>query len=524
MIKYLRHPVIIIGVAYLLLLILSNLVQYYFPALESENRYHKEINVEIEPSVQFSLVYYELANNDGNKKFPLILFPDVYYGSDFLLPVAEQLAENYRVIIPVYQKIIRNEIDFYDHTINSKVRIATHLLTALDIDKAHIAGQGYGGAIAIKFADQNKDKTQSLSLLSGIGVQELNYLGNYTLNKLLFSTLPTITWILEHAFPHFGWFYNQPVQSYFAKSLVELDLREHRQILQELNIPVMVIHSSDDRYVPVQMANEHYRIIPQSSVAVLEGFHKSIFERPAIWANELISFLNKVENNNATNKTNAADDRIASANEPFDSSEVVRFTGWIYFFILLLIAFSSIINEDIAGIGGGLLAARGLIGFWDALFACMAGVILFDIIIYWLGRLLGSRVLRRIPFKWFLQEEDIQKAEKLFDARGLEILFAAKFIPGTRFPTYFSAGMLRNHFFYFLVYFITSVILWAPIVVGLSMIAGQTILTFFQNYQDYFAIIAIAGGIFIYLIIKFLLPVFTVKGRRKLAEKLDRDW
>ncbi len=522
MIQYLKHPVTVIGITYLILLISSSLVQYYFPAFESENRYQKVINVEIEPSVSIPLVIYELGDPENSENLPLILFPDVYYGPEFLLPLAEKLSKNYRVILPVYSEIIEPENNFYDHSINSKVRIATHLLSALNIDNAHIAGQGYGGAIAIKFAGENKEVTRSLSLLSGIGVQELNYLGNYTLNKLLFSTLPPLIWCAENIFPHFGWYYNQPLQSYFAKSLVELDLREHRDILKELKMPVKLIHSSNDRYVPVQMSNEHYRIMPHSSISIIDGFHKSIFEKPDNWAGILIGFLNNVESGNARILSEADNNRKASAKELFDSSEVVRFTGWIYFFILILVAFSSIINEDIAGIGGGLLAARGLIGFWDALFACMAGVIIFDIIIYWIGRLLGSKVIRKIPFKWFLKEEDIQRAEKLFDARGLEILFAAKFIPGTRFPTYFSAGMLRNHFFYFLVYFVSSVILWAPIVVGLSMIAGQTILTFFQNYQDYFAIIAVAGGVLIYLFIKFLLPVLTVKGRRKLAEKFEK--
>jgi len=513
---------LILLVSYLALFATSYLIQNLFPVQKSQNKYEFILKTENASSGQLSISYLELNPVNHDKKVSLLLFPDIYYGPEFLLPIAENLSRDRRIIIPIFSETLILNKNVFDHTINSKIRIAENLINAKQLDSLHIAGHGFGAAVAIKYHDVFPDKNISLTLLSGVGVKELNYLGSYTLNKLLFTFLKPATRLFEYLIPHFGWYYNQPVQSSFAEDLAVLDLREHRNIIEGIDIPVNIIHSNEDRYVPIQMADEHYRIIPQSRKTIIDGFHKSIFEKPRVWSKEIEIFLSDVEEGNAAFRTNAPESRIIKSNEPFDSSEVVPFTGWIYFLILILIAVSSIINEDISGIGGGLLAARGLINFWDALFACMVGVILFDIFVYWLGRLFGSRVIRKLPFRWFINEEDIQKAEKMFDLRGMEILFAAKFIPGTRFPTYFSAGLLRNNFLFFILYFLTSVFIWAPIIVGVSMIAGQTLLNFFQSYQDYFAIIAIASGVLIFFLLKFILPMFTMTGRRKLAEKLKR--
>ena len=224
--------------------------------------------------------------------------------------------------------------------------------------------------------------------------------------------------------------------------------------------------------------------------------------------------MEQVDRGLASFKADASKERIEKSEKVFDRSQVVAFTGWVFFLILGLIAFSSVLNEDIAGIGGGLLAARGLIGFWDAVIACFLGIVIFDVIVYWIGRIFGSRVIRKAPFKWMLDEQDIKKAETMFELRGLEILFAAKFIPGARFPTYFSAGLLKSNFLYFYaLFFSISYYLGSPNSWYLDDHRTNPFVTFFQKYQEYFAVLAILGGLIIYLIVKYLQPFFTVKGR-----------
>jgi len=507
---------------YLVLLSASYAQQTFFPKAPGVNKYEKAIYFHNTEAGTGSAGYYEVMTTNLNSSVPLLLFPDIYYDAEFLLPLAEKLASDRTVIVPLYPGDRNTPNDLVGSSIKEKSNAVSHLLTELNIEQAHIAGQAYGSAVAARFLQENPDAVKSLTMISGMGVQELYFMGNHTLNKLIFSILKPITWTFKYLVPHFGWYYNQPLDSHFASGLINLDISSHRDILKSINVPVQILHAAEDRYIPVQTAEEHHRIIPQSELSFISGFHKSIFYNSDKWAAEFSLFLNHADSGLANSKSDAPEKRIAKSEEPFDRTQVVPFTGWVFFLILGLIAFSSVLNEDIAGIGGGLLAARGLIGFWDAAIACFFGIVFFDVIIYWTGRVFGSRVVRKAPIKWFINEQDIKKAEAMFELRGLEILFAAKFIPGTRFPTYFSAGLLKSNFLFFMIYFIASVIIWVPIVVGISMITGQTLLSFFQKYQDYFALFAILSGVLIYLFVKYIQPFFTVKGRRKLIEKWKR--
>jgi len=515
------YRIVLVSV-YLLLLSASYIIQLVFPPVSEANRYEKIIQTDSLESSNGSIRYYQIETANENASNPLLLFPDIYYGAEFLLPIAEKLAKDRDVIILLYSGERDRPDNLTGNSIKSKTSAASILLNGLKIDSVHVAGQAYGAAVSTRFLDEHPETVKSLTMISGLGVQELHFLGNHTLNKLIFSVLKPVTWTFKYLIPHFGWYYNQPINSHFSTELLNLDISNHREILKNVEVPVKILHAADDRYIPVQTAEEHHRIIPQSDLELINGFHKSIFNTSAKWASEISSFLKKADRGRATFKADASRERIEKSEKVFDRSQVVAFTGWVFFLILGLIAFSSVLNEDIAGIGGGLLAARGLIGFWDAVIACFLGIVIFDVIVYWIGRIFGSRVIRKAPFKWMLDEQDIKKAETMFELRGLEILFAAKFIPGTRFPTYFSAGLLKSNFLFFMLYFVASVIIWVPLIVGISMIAGQTLLTFFQKYQEYFAVLAIVSGILIYLIVKYLQPFFTVKGRRKLIEKWKR--
>lgn len=507
---------------YLLLLSASYILQLAFPPVPEVNRYEKVIHTDGPEKGKGTISYYKIEALHENSSTPLLLFPDIYYGAEFLLPIAEKLSEERTVIIPLYPGKRDLSHNLMDSSIKSKSDAASILLTELEIEIVHVAGQAYGSAVSAQFLHENQKAVKSFTMISGLGVQELYFLGNYTLNKLIFSILKPITWTFKYLIPHFGWYNNQPLDNQFASGLMNLDISDHREILNNITVPVQILHATDDRYIPVQTAEEHLRIIPQSELKLISGFHKSIFYTPEKWTSKISIFLKLVESGLGDFKTDASQKRLDKSREVFDGSQVVPFTGWVFFLILCLIAFSSVLNEDIAGIGGGLLAARGLISFWDAAIACFLGIVIFDVMIYWMGRGFGSRVIRKAPIKWFINEKDIKKAETMFELRGLEILFAAKFIPGTRFPTYFSAGLLKSNFLFFMIYFIASVIIWIPIVVGISMITGQTLLSFFQKYQDYFAVFAILSGIIIYLFVKYIQPFFTLKGRRKLIEKWKR--
>lgn len=184
------------------------------------------------------------------------------------------------------------------------------------------------------------------------------------------------------------------------------------------------------------------------------------------------------------------------------------------------IAASSLISEDLAAIGAGIMAANDLIPFWYATLGAILGILFGDYSLYFLGRYLGRPVLGKAPLRWLIKEESIENSAIWFDKKGPFILFLSRFIPGSRLPVYLTAGILGTGFWKFTLYFGLTVIIWTPIFVWLSMLAGQEIFYMYEAYDQYaipFIILFIGLLIGFYKILPFLL---TAAGRRLLWTKL----
>ncbi len=186
------------------------------------------------------------------------------------------------------------------------------------------------------------------------------------------------------------------------------------------------------------------------------------------------------------------------------------------------IAASSLMSEDLAAIGAGIMAVNDLIPFWYAVLGALLGILFGDYSLFFAGRYLGSPVLQWAPIRWFINEDSLKSSAIWFDKKGPFILFLSRFIPGSRLPVYLMAGILGTGFWKFTLYFGLTVIIWTPIFVWLSMLAGQEILYMYESYGQ-FAIPAIV--IFIGLLFGFykILPLlFTAAGRRLLWKKIKQ--
>ncbi|MEX2477487.1 MAG: DedA family protein [Gracilimonas sp.] len=189
---------------------------------------------------------------------------------------------------------------------------------------------------------------------------------------------------------------------------------------------------------------------------------------------------------------------------------------------MLLIAFSTFFSEDLAAIGAGLMAANGLIAFWPAAIAVIIGIFIGDFSLYFAGRWIGKPILKLPPFKWMIKEETLDSSVKWFKVKGSYILFASRFIPGSRMPVYISAGILDVGFWTFLLYFGGTVVIWTPIFVWLSMIMGNELLAFYESYDQYAIWIILAAIPLLYAIYKITPLLITTAGRRLLWKKLRK--
>lgn len=147
-----------------------------------------------------------------------------------------------------------------------------------------------------------------------------------------------------------------------------------------------------------------------------------------------------------------------------------------YVFVLAIVALDSffpVVPGETAAITGGVLSANGDLVAPLVLLVAMAGGMLGDNVSYWAGRLLGARARRR----FFCSEKALRRlawAETQLEKRGTFIIVGARFIPGGRTATTFSAGSLEMPWRRFLLADALAAGAWALYAVGLGFVGGET--------------------------------------------------
>jgi membrane protein DedA with SNARE-associated domain/esterase/lipase len=507
-----------------MLLLMSWIVVWQFPAQEEPGIHERETLVFLPEQEEPVKLRYHHISGDNSGVIPFVMLPDELRDAADLLPLAESVAEmtGSDVIIPVYP-----------HTDASGKRISLSIegrgdvimafLDSLEFSSMHLAGYRYGGLVSSHLASENETGNfESLTLISSMGIEEMHFLGNYRINRSLYALLLPVISVYKYAFPHFGSYHNQQLTLDYLSAMLELDQRGVEETLRNIRLPVLILHPEQDSFVPLHTAQEIFRLIPQSRLEVPEKSAESITTDPDLWAGYIHDFYLDLDEGSALTRDEADPDRAEKSEAPFDQDDIDPLAGWALLTIILLLMFSTLISEDLACIAGGLLVATGIIQFQYAVMGCFMGILLADVSIYWLGRLIGSPVLGWVPFKWFIKERDIEWAENMFEMRGAEIIFATRFLPGTRFPTYLAAGMIKTSFSAFLAYFVAAIAIWTPLLVGVSALIGQPMLGFLEMYQEYALIVVILFFMLIYAILKYLLPLTTIKGRRRFYVKWIR--
>ena len=212
---------------------------------------------------------------------------------------------------------------------------------------------------------------------------------------------------------------------------------------------------------------------------------------------------------------------------PFDplaylSNKTEPLTGKELIWTLILIALATLISEDLACISAGLIAARGIIGLIPAIIASFLGILIGDILLYLAGRYIGQPALTRVPLKWLIKEEDATRAARWFTAKGPTIIITSRFLPGSRLPTYFSAGMLGTGFWRFTIYFSVAAALWTPLLVGLSSTVGNRMFIYYDSFKSYGIFVVVATVLLIWLSLKLIVPLFSHHGRQRLSSRYRR--
>ena len=208
-----------------------------------------------------------------------------------------------------------------DYSFRAHAFYVAGLLDRLDIRRVHVLGFSMGGGVALSLVDLAPSRVASLTLLSSIGVQEMELFGDYRVNHAVHGAQLAVFSTMRTLLPHGGaldapWTY--------ARNFYDSDQRPLRSILMRVDPPALIVHGRRDPLVPVEAAVEHARLVPQSELRILEGNHFMLFQDPRVVAPPIADFLARVDRGLGITRSQASSGRLASAAAPFDPRVVPR--------------------------------------------------------------------------------------------------------------------------------------------------------------------------------------------------------
>jgi len=439
--------------------------------------------------------------------------------------LAPLLAPRYFVLAPDLPGFGHSSLDVDGVSITDHAAHSLALLNALQIERAHVLGYSLGGGVALQLWERAPERVASLVLLASIGVQEMEWLGDYSLNHGLHLLQLAMIRGLDLALPHFGSTDALQRALQYARNFAQTDQRPLRGLLQRYDGPALVIHGEDDFLVPVEAAREHLRLLPQAQAWIAASApqagwgtadHFMPFRSPPPFAEALLEQLDRVQRGAAPTRATADPERVAAAARPFDPAAVPPARGLFLWILLLLIALSTFASEDLACVGAGLLAAQGRLGFVEASAAAFIGIFVGDMALFLAGRVLGRAVVRRAPLKWMLSEASLERCAAWFTKRGGAAIFVSRFTPGLRLPTYVAAGVVGTGVLRFAAWFALAGLAWTPVLVALSMLAGRRVLEATDWVAEHTALSLLIVVAALVLVTRILPGSLTHYGRRRL--------
>jgi membrane-associated protein len=157
--------------------------------------------------------------------------------------------------------------------------------------------------------------------------------------------------------------------------------------------------------------------------------------------------------------------------------DAVSGSNWSYlvvFAIAAIDAFFPAVPSEATAIAAGVVAGAGGLSVELTILCAAAGAIVGDNISFGIGHFLGARVERRF-FSGEKAQKRLRWAQRTLDERGPYLIVIARFIPGGRTATTFTAGFVETFSWRrFLVFDAIAGAIWGTYTVLLGYFGGRT--------------------------------------------------
>lgn len=145
----------------------------------------------------------------------------------------------------------------------------------------------------------------------------------------------------------------------------------------------------------------------------------------------------------------------------------------LVFAVLVACGLGVPLPEDISLVLGGYLVYEGAARLPLMMLVGFSGILVGDSLIFFAGRRLGPKVTQgKGLLAKVITPAKRARVERLFERHGQKIVMIARFMPGVRAVTYFSAGSARMPYVRFLFWDGLAALLSAPLFVWLGYYFG----------------------------------------------------
>lgn len=483
-----------------------------------------------EHSLGVSVLHWEPEHPD-NTKLPVLLLhgsPTLFGGLDFK-DFAPELSEEGRLVYSI-DRPGYGDSDKYPASFSAKAnaRVALAVMDDLGIERAHIAGWSFGGAIAIWMGELAPERVASLTMIAATGVQEGEGSGDHAFEHFKYRVGYGLVVALPELVPHFGLLGPRWFRHAFIRDFMDTDQREISRIVPDLQLPVLIIHGREDVLIPPSTAELHHALFPNSRLLMLEGGHasplfpsrgESDFETATISTR---AFLNRHDVQGRTVLHGQANFAPVENREPFTIGGIeIQPRQTVWWLMVLIIVLGTFMSEDLTVIAVGLLLAAGQIDYGVAILGCFVGIVIGDYGLWAIGRFGGTRLLQMPIFRRVITEEQLEHWGRVLGRHTAKTVFASRMLPGTRLPMYIAAGIVPGHNRKFLFWVTVAVSIWTPTLLILTGLIGPKLLSVFEKVlHGPWAILAAFGVLVILLRIASLEA--TEIGRARLRGSVQR--
>ncbi len=157
------------------------------------------------------------------------------------------------------------------------------------------------------------------------------------------------------------------------------------------------------------------------------------------------------------------------------SAIIEHFPYWGLFLLLVLGGIGLPFPEDTTLILCGFLISTDVVRVAPALLVVYAGVLLTDLLLYFVGRKYGRMIVTHKRFHKIISPERLSLLEDKFSRRGILVILVGRHLVGLRAQILLAAGVMRMSLLKFLAADAFSASLTIALMVGAGYIGGNSL-------------------------------------------------